>query len=276
MHECPPNGQGLTALIALGILDSLQESGTIPPLATMEHNSAEYLHPIIEALRLAFADTMWYVADEQHVHVPVKELLSKEYLDGRAKVFDPKKASDIERGHPTSSSDTVYFSVVDKEGNACSFINSNCECEDEVAPKQGQEADLVAALPHRRRLWYLRRTQGMWLYAAEQRIVSHLTPCSPHPTHSHLPPPPSHPSQRVHPLPPTPQQRSPTKTSLPHDHPRPHHLGRHRRPFPLVRRNGRLEPTSRTDSSPPQHPPRPQRATGGRRAQDLYRARDAG
>lgn len=129
LHEIPPNGQGLTALIALGILDALQDSGAVPELSTLEHNSTEYLHVLIEALRLAFADTMYYVADEQHEHVPVKELLSKEYLAKRAKLFDPKKSSHIEKGYPVSSSDTVYFSVVDKEGNACSFINSNCESE---------------------------------------------------------------------------------------------------------------------------------------------------
>lgn len=127
LHECPPNGQGLTALIALGILDELQSSGAIPDLAKMEHNSAEYLHVLIEALRLAFADTLYYVADPAHGNVPVKELLSREYLAKRAKLFDPKKSSDIQKGHPSSSSDTVYLSVVDKDGNACSFINSNCE-----------------------------------------------------------------------------------------------------------------------------------------------------
>lgn len=178
LHECPPNGQGLTALIALGILDSLQESGTIPPLSSMDHNSAEYLHPIIEALRLAFADTMWYVADEQHVHVPVKELLSKEYLAKRAKIFDPKRASEIKRGHPTSSSDTVYFSVVDKEGNACSFINSNCTCGERSSRWSLRIADpaLLRLRPHRCGLRNMRCTQGLRLHAAEQRSVS--TECS--------------------------------------------------------------------------------------------------
>lgn len=127
LHECPPNGQGLTALIALGIIDALQDSGAVPDLSTLQHNGAEYLHVIIETLRLAFADTMYYVADPQHGNVPVKELLSKEYLAQRAKIFDPKKSSKIDKGYPVNSSDTVYFSVTDEDGNACSFINSNCE-----------------------------------------------------------------------------------------------------------------------------------------------------
>ncbi|CAO1635805.1 unnamed protein product [Parajaminaea phylloscopi] len=125
LHECPPNGQGLTALIALGILDELQASGAIPHLSELQHNSAEYLHALIESLRLAFADTQYYVSDPNVVHVPVKELLSHEYLSKRAKLFNPKKSSDIEKGQPVSSSDTVYLTVVDKDGNACSFINSN-------------------------------------------------------------------------------------------------------------------------------------------------------
>lgn len=125
LHECPPNGQGLTALIALGILDALQDSGRIPPLESMKHNSAAYLHVLIEALRLAFADTMYYVADPAVVHVPVAELLSKPYLAERAKLFDPTRAIDVPRGKPASSSDTVYLTVTDEAGNACSFINSN-------------------------------------------------------------------------------------------------------------------------------------------------------
>ncbi|KAG8942762.1 hypothetical protein FRC00_011643, partial [Tulasnella sp. 408] len=53
--ECPPNGQGITALMALGILDALQDEGKIKPLESMEHNSAEYLHVLVESLRIAFA-----------------------------------------------------------------------------------------------------------------------------------------------------------------------------------------------------------------------------
>ncbi|KAJ7092606.1 gamma-glutamyltranspeptidase [Mycena epipterygia] len=126
LYECPPNGQGLTALIALGILENLQEQGTIKPLLEMEHNSAEYLHVLIEALRLAFADTQWYVADPEAEHVPVEKLLSKDYLASRAKLIDPLKTNpEVVHGNPENSSDTVYFTVSDQWGNACSYIQSN-------------------------------------------------------------------------------------------------------------------------------------------------------
>ncbi|KAJ7169765.1 gamma-glutamyltranspeptidase [Mycena filopes] len=93
LYECPPNGQGLTALIALGILENLQEQGTIKPLLEMEHNSPEYLHVLIEALRLAFADAQWYVADPAVEQIPVEKLLSKEYLASRAKLINPLKTN---------------------------------------------------------------------------------------------------------------------------------------------------------------------------------------
>ncbi|KAJ3207487.1 hypothetical protein HDU67_007438 [Dinochytrium kinnereticum] len=128
VHECPPNGQGITALIGLGLLEAMQTSGKVPALATLEHNGVEYLHALIEAMRIAFADAKYHVADPDVVHVPSKELLSKEYLTERATLFDPTHASiDVKEGSPANSSSTVYFSVVDGEGNACSFINSNYE-----------------------------------------------------------------------------------------------------------------------------------------------------
>jgi gamma-glutamyltranspeptidase/glutathione hydrolase len=118
LWECPPNGQGITALIALNILEGFDLPAD--PL------SADRLHLEIEALRLAFADTRWYVADPSVVHVPVEELLSKEYAAMRRKKIDLSCATlDQRRGTPASGSDTVYLSVVDKAGNACSFINSN-------------------------------------------------------------------------------------------------------------------------------------------------------
>ncbi|HEY5927135.1 MAG TPA: gamma-glutamyltransferase family protein [Kofleriaceae bacterium] len=117
--ECPPNGQGITALLALNILEGF-ELAKLPPL------SPARTHLLVEALRLAFADTRWYVTDPGKVSVPVAQLLSKDYAARRRKLIDPARATaDVVRGSPTSSSDTVYFCVVDGAGNACSFINSN-------------------------------------------------------------------------------------------------------------------------------------------------------
>jgi gamma-glutamyltranspeptidase / glutathione hydrolase len=119
LWECPPNGQGITALMALNILEEFDILGYEPL-------SVDRLHLEIEALRLAFADTRWYVADPAVVGVPVNELLFKEYGRERAKLIKSDRATlDQVRGTPTSGSDTVYFCVVDQWGNACSFINSN-------------------------------------------------------------------------------------------------------------------------------------------------------
>ena len=118
LWECPPNGQGITALMALNILEGFD----LPrdPL------SPDRLHLQIEALRLAFADTRWYVTDPSVSTVPVPELLSKQYAAARRKRIDPKRANpNQDRGAPTAASDTVYLSVIDKSGHACSFINSN-------------------------------------------------------------------------------------------------------------------------------------------------------
>jgi gamma-glutamyltranspeptidase/glutathione hydrolase len=117
--ECPPNGQGLTALLALNILEGF-DLAELPPL------SARRLHLQIEALRLAFAETRWYVADPAFCRVPVDELLDKAYADRRRGLIHLGRATlDQQRGAPVASSGTVYLSVVDGQGNACSFINSN-------------------------------------------------------------------------------------------------------------------------------------------------------
>ena len=119
VYECPPNGQGITALIALNILEGFD-------LASLESLSTEKVHLMIEAMRLAFADSRWYVADPAFSKIPVEELLSKEYANERRKLIERKRASiDPKRGTPVALSNTVYLSVVDKFGNACSFINSN-------------------------------------------------------------------------------------------------------------------------------------------------------
>jgi gamma-glutamyltranspeptidase/glutathione hydrolase len=119
VYECPPNGQGITALIALNILEGFD-------LASMELLSPEKMHLMIEAMRLAFADAKWYVSDPAFAKIPVKELLSKEYAGERRKLINTHHATlDFQRGAPVASSDTVYLSVADGMGNACSFINSN-------------------------------------------------------------------------------------------------------------------------------------------------------
>ncbi|KAL8661922.1 MAG: hypothetical protein Q9168_008333, partial [Polycauliona sp. 1 TL-2023] len=125
--EHPPNGQGIVALMALGILEELERTHKIPTFHPSDHNSAPYLHAIIESLRIAFADANWFVTDPSVIKVPTHEMLSRSYLASRALLFNPDKASDIiDHGSPAHNhSDTVYFAVTDAEGNAASFINSN-------------------------------------------------------------------------------------------------------------------------------------------------------
>ncbi|KAI1150717.1 gamma-glutamyltranspeptidase [Nemania diffusa] len=128
--EHPPNGQGIVALMALGILEELEKDGKIPTFKPEDFNTAPYLHAIIEALRIAFADASWFVTDPNVERVPVAELLSRPYLASRARaLFSAEQAGAVpEHGMPSpahQSSDTVYFAVSDSEGNAVSFINSN-------------------------------------------------------------------------------------------------------------------------------------------------------
>jgi len=117
--ECSPNGQGIAALIALNILEGFE-------ISKLSALGAERLHLVIESLRLAFADAEWYVADPAFEPAPLDELLSKKYAAERRNLINPQKATaDVNRGAPTTRSDTVYLTTVDAQGNACSFINSN-------------------------------------------------------------------------------------------------------------------------------------------------------
>lgn len=131
LWEHPPNGQGIVALMALGIIQELEKQGKIPTFTPQDFNSTAYLHAIIEALRLGFTDASWYVTDPNVVKVPTEGLISPAYLAERAKIFDPNKAFEPQDpGKPFASpalqsSDTVYFTVTDAAGNAASFINSN-------------------------------------------------------------------------------------------------------------------------------------------------------
>lgn len=118
LWECPPNGQGLTALLALNILEGFELPSD--PLAP------ERLHLEIEALRLAFADARHFIADPRAVMVPIEALLDKDYAARRRTLISPRRANpDLSHGVPYPASDTVYLAVVDRWGNACSLINSN-------------------------------------------------------------------------------------------------------------------------------------------------------
>ncbi len=126
LWEHPPNGQGIVALMALGVIQELEKQGKIPKWTIHDHNTSQYLHVLIEALRIAFADAQWFVTDPNVVKVPTAEMVSDRYSAERAKLFDSKKAiSTPAHGSPAQQNcDTVYFCCSDPDGNAISFINS--------------------------------------------------------------------------------------------------------------------------------------------------------
>jgi len=119
VYELPPNGQGLAALEMLNIMETF-------PLEKSGLNSAATLHAMIEAKKLAYADLVRYIGDPKFSALPVKQLLSKDFAASRAKLIDPNKANcSVGPGTLLPGSSTIYLSVVDREGNMVSLIQSN-------------------------------------------------------------------------------------------------------------------------------------------------------
>jgi gamma-glutamyltranspeptidase/glutathione hydrolase len=121
VYEMPPNGQGMAALEMLNIM------GTFPlGQKDYEFGSANALHVMIEAKKLAYADMGKYLADPRGQKIPFATLISKDWAAERAKLIDPGRANcDIQAGEIPRGSDTTYLSVVDRDGNMASLIQSN-------------------------------------------------------------------------------------------------------------------------------------------------------
>ena len=117
LHEIPPNGQGIAALIALGILKHFD-------LAAMPVDGVDSQHVQIEAIKLAFADTYRFVADPVGMQVTTEQLLAPAYLAERAKLIDLQRAQDFGAGNPVRGG-TIYLTAADERGMMVSFIQSN-------------------------------------------------------------------------------------------------------------------------------------------------------
>jgi gamma-glutamyltranspeptidase/glutathione hydrolase len=120
VYELPPNEQGVAALMMLNIMSTF-------PLGRFGHNSADALHAMIEAKKLAYADMVNYVGDPRFAEVPVQGMISPVYGRKRAALIDPAKANcNVGPGVPPyAGSDTTYLSTVDRDGNMVSLIQSN-------------------------------------------------------------------------------------------------------------------------------------------------------
>jgi gamma-glutamyltranspeptidase / glutathione hydrolase len=118
VYELPPNGDGIAALEMLNILEQFK------PDAAGPHSAGE-LHNRIEAMKLAYADVKAYVGDPRFGKIPVDQLLSKTYAAKRAALIDPEHANCTVAPGALGTSDTTYFSVVDRDGNILSIIQSN-------------------------------------------------------------------------------------------------------------------------------------------------------
>jgi len=117
LHEIPPNGQGIAALIALGILENFDVAG-------LRVDGVDSQHLQIEAMKLAFADVYRYVADPRAMDVTPAQMLDPSYLMGRAKLIDLHRAQDFGAGNPVKGG-TIYLSTADENGMMVSFIQSN-------------------------------------------------------------------------------------------------------------------------------------------------------
>jgi gamma-glutamyltranspeptidase/glutathione hydrolase len=117
VYELPPNSQGMAALEMLNIMET-------SPAVPQGFASAEEMHKRIEAMKLAYADVRRYDADPRSYDAPVAALLSKEYARKRAALIDPKNANcEVPAGQPVRG-DTTYLTIVDRDGNIVSWIQS--------------------------------------------------------------------------------------------------------------------------------------------------------
>lgn len=119
LHELPPNGQGLAALVAAGVLDRLHP-------ANYDADDPTLLHLQIEAMKIGFADAATHVADPDHVDASLQQCIATDRLDALAATVDPVAATDRSGDVPKWSS-TVYLCCGDADGRAVSFIQSNYE-----------------------------------------------------------------------------------------------------------------------------------------------------
>ncbi|MEN9538084.1 MAG: hypothetical protein RLZZ126_319 [Pseudomonadota bacterium] len=117
LHEIPPNGQGIAALIALGILEQFD-------LAALRPDSVQAQHLQIEAMKLAFADVYRYVSDIRTMEMPPENLLDDAYLARRARMIDTRRAQPFAPGNPVQGG-TIYLTAADERGMMVSFIQSN-------------------------------------------------------------------------------------------------------------------------------------------------------
>ncbi|MBN9409301.1 MAG: gamma-glutamyltransferase family protein [Burkholderiales bacterium] len=117
LHEIPPNGQGIAAQMALGMLEHFD-------LASMAVDSAEHQHIQIEAMKLAFADVYRHVADPASMHVDARQMLDGDYLAARARLIDRQRAQVFGAGNLVRGG-TVYLTAADAGGMMVSFIQSN-------------------------------------------------------------------------------------------------------------------------------------------------------
>jgi len=118
IHEIPPNGQGIAALIMLGILSHLN-------IEKYPLDSVDSIHLQIEAMELAFADLYQYISDSDYMNINYHDLLNESYLFERAKCIHLNEAQNISYGIPEEHGDTVYLTTADEDGMMVSFIQSN-------------------------------------------------------------------------------------------------------------------------------------------------------
>jgi gamma-glutamyltranspeptidase / glutathione hydrolase len=117
LHEIPPNGQGIAALMALGILKNFD-------VRELPVDGVDSQHLQIEAMKLAFADVYRYVSDRRTMEVTPEQMLDDGYLASRAKLIDMKRAQDFKCGNPVKGG-TIYLTAADENGMMISFIQSN-------------------------------------------------------------------------------------------------------------------------------------------------------